>query len=145
MVRVCSGFLDSLRRNWHYFHTFLVSILTLSKKIKIPPYVIHFLNAKNIRLTWIHRQGYKVYGEHVIRHIIRWRLVRCFNDEWRKNQDGESGRQSMRKDNLVCLAEYKISKNKQFTITSVLLHFPEISHPLLPKIVPEKLKYLWSP
>jgi len=44
-------------------------------------------------------------------------------------------------ENLVCAVEEKIRENRQFTITSLSLHFPQISLSLLHEIVSDKLKF----
>jgi oligoribonuclease (3'-5' exoribonuclease) len=43
-------------------------------------------------------------------------------------------------EDLVCAVEEKIQKNRQFTISSLSLHFPQISQSLLHEIVYDKLR-----
>ena len=49
---------------------------------------------------------------------------------------------SMANEDLVHAFEEKIRKNVRFTITSLFLHFLQISLSVLAKIVSEKLKFL---
>jgi len=52
-----------------------------------------------------------------------------------------SGRLSVVNEDLVCAFEEKIRENRQFTITSLSLHFPQISLSLLHNIVSDKVKF----
>ena len=42
--------------------------------------VIHFLNAKNMKLAEIHLHLCDVYGEHAMSSSMVWRRVRLFNE-----------------------------------------------------------------
>jgi len=52
-----------------------------------------------------------------------------------------SGRLSVVNEDLVRRFEEKIRENRRFTITSLSLHFPQISLSLLHEIVSDKLKF----
>jgi len=56
------------------------------------------------------------------------------NDLW-------SGRLSVVNEDLVHAVEEKLRENRQFTITSLSLHFPQISLSLLHKILSDNLKF----
>jgi transposase len=77
-----------------------------------------------------------MYGEHAMSDSIVRRWVRHFN-EGRENvhDDLRSGQPSVVKEDLVCAVEEKIQENKQFTILSLSLHFPQMSQSLLHEIV----------
>ena len=98
--------------------------------------VIHFLNAKNMKPAGIHRELCDVYGEHATSSSMVRRWVRLFN-EGRENvhDDPRSGRSSVVSEDLVRAVEHKIGENRRFTITSLSLHFPQISRSLLQDIV----------
>jgi transposase len=111
------------------------------KKIKKPAEcemrsVISFLNAKNIRLADIRRQLCEVYGEHVMRDSMVRRWVRHINKR-RENvhDDPLSGRPSVVNEDLVRAVKKKIQENRRFTISSLSLHFPQISRSLLHEIM----------
>jgi transposase len=89
--------------------------------------------------TEIHCQLCDVYGEHAISSSTTCRWLRLFN-EGRKNvhDDPWSGRPSVVNEDLVRAVEKKISENRQFTITSLSLHFPQISWSLLHKILSDE-------
>jgi hypothetical protein len=42
---------------------------------------------------------------------------------------------------LVCAVEEEIQENRRFTISSLSLHFPQISRSLLHEIVSDKLRF----
>ena len=52
-----------------------------------------------------------------------------------------SGRLSVVNEDLLRRFEEKIRENRQFTITSLSLHFPQISMSLLHEIVSDELKF----
>jgi len=103
---------------------------------------IRFLNAKNTKPNEIHCQLCDVYGEHVMSSSAVRRWVRLFN-EGRENvhDDPWSGRPSVVTEDLVHSVEEKIRENRRFTITSLSLHFPQISRSLLHEIVCDKFKF----
>jgi transposase len=72
--------------------------------------------------------------------VRRW--VRHFN-EGRENahDDPRSSRLSMVNEDLMHAVEEKIQENRQFTISSFSLHFPQLSQSLLNKIVYDKLRF----
>ena len=57
------------------------------------------------------------------------------------HDDERSGRLSPVNDDLMHAVEEKIRENRRFTITSLSLHFPDISRSLLHEIMSEKLNY----
>ena len=57
------------------------------------------------------------------------------------HDDLRSGRLSVVNEDLVCKVEEKIKENRQFTITSLSLHFLQISRSLLHEIVSDELKF----
>jgi len=56
------------------------------------------------------------------------------------HDDSWSGRSSVVNEDLVLAVEGKIRENRRFTITSLSLHLPQISLPLLHETVSDKLK-----
>jgi hypothetical protein len=61
--------------------------------------------------------------------------------EGRENiHDPWSGRPPMVNEDLVRAVEEKIQENRRFTISSLSLHFPQISPSLLHEIVSDKLR-----
>jgi len=114
------------------------------KKIETPTAcemwsVIRFLNAKNMKPAEIHRQLCDVYGEHVMSSSMVRGWVRLFNEGCENvHDDPRSGRPSVVNEDLVRAVEEKIRENRRFTITSLSLHFPQISRSLH-KIVSNEL------
>ena len=104
--------------------------------------VIRFLNAKDMKPAEIHRQLCDVCGEHAMSSSMVRRWVRLFN-EGRENvhDDPQSGRPSVVNEDLVLAVEEKIRENRRFTITSLSLHFSQISRSLLHEIVSDELKF----
>jgi hypothetical protein len=104
--------------------------------------VIHFLNAKNVKPADIHRQICEVYGENAMNDGMVRKWVRQFN-EGRENvhDEARSGRPSVVNDDLVCAVDSKVHKDRQFTILSLSLHFPQISRTILYEIVSDRLNY----
>ena len=104
--------------------------------------VTRFLNANNMKPTEIHRELCDVYGEHAMSSSVVRRWVRLFN-EGRENvhDDTRSGRPSVVNEDLVRAVEEKFRENRRFTITSLSLHFPQISRSLLQEIVSDKPKF----
>jgi hypothetical protein len=104
--------------------------------------VIRFLNGRNLKPADIHHQLCEVYGEHAMSESIVRRWVRHFN-EGRENvhDDTRSGRPYVVNEDLVRAVEEKFQENRQFTISSISLHFPLISRSLLHEIVSDKLRF----
>ena len=101
--------------------------------------VIRFLNAKNMKPAEI-RQLCDVYGEHAMNSSVVWRWVRLFNGGRENVHDyPRSGRPSVVNEDFVRSVEGKIGENRRFTISSLSLHFPQISRSLLHKIVSDEL------
>ena len=115
------------------------------KKIENPSacemrFVVCFLNAKNMKPAEIHCQLCDVYGEHAMSSPVVQRWVRLFN-EGRENvhDDQRSGQPSVVNEDMVRAVEEKIRENRRYTITSLSLHFPQISWSLLHEIVSDEL------
>jgi hypothetical protein len=103
--------------------------------------VIRFLNARNTKPADSH-QRCEVYGEHTMSDSLVRRWVRHFNEESENvHDDPWSGQLSVVNEDLVCALEEKIQENGQFTISSLSLHFPQISWSFLHKIVSDKLRF----
>ena len=100
--------------------------------------LIRFLNAKKMTPAEISRQLCDVYGEDAMSSSMVWRWVRLFNEGCENvHDDLQSGQPSMVNKDLVCAVEEKIREKRQFTITPLPPHFPQISWSLLHKIVSE--------
>jgi hypothetical protein len=66
-------------------------------------------------------------------------MGRHFNDGRENVQDDpRSGRPSVVNEDLVGVLEEQIQENRRFTISSLSLHFPQISRSLLQEIVSDK-------
>ena len=92
-----------------------------------------------MRPAEIHRQLCDVYAEHVMSSSVVRRWVQLFN-EGRENvhDDLRSGSPSVVNEDLVRAVKEKIRENRRFTITSLSLHFPQISRSLLHEIVSDE-------
>jgi transposase len=90
----------------------------------------------------IHRQLCEVYGEYAMSDSMIRRWARHFN-EGRENvhDDPRSGRPSVVNEGLVNAVKEKIQEKRRFTISSLSLHFPQISRSLLHEIVSDKFNY----
>jgi histone-lysine N-methyltransferase SETMAR len=104
--------------------------------------VIRFLNARNVKPADIHRQICDVYGENTMSDGMVRKWVRQFN-EGRENMHDEarSGRPSVVNDDLVRAVDSKVHEDRRFTISSLSLHFPQISRTILYEIVSDRLNY----
>jgi hypothetical protein len=81
-----------------------------------------------------------VYGEHAMSDSMVRRWVRHFNEGRENgNNDPLSGRPYVVNEVLVLAVEEKIQENRRFTISSLSLHFPQISRSLLHEILSDKL------
>ena len=98
--------------------------------------VIRFLNARIVKLAHIHLQICEVYGEHVLSDGMVRKWVRKFS-EGRDNlhEEPRSGRPFVVSDDLLRAVEAKVSEDRQFTISSLSLHFQKISRIFLYEIV----------
>ena len=104
--------------------------------------VIRFLNVKNMKPAEIHCQLCDVYGEHAMSSSMVWRWVRLFNEGGENvHDDPWSVRLSVVNEDLVRAVEENIRENRRFTITSLSLHFPQISQSLLHEIVSDKFSF----
>jgi hypothetical protein len=104
--------------------------------------VIRFLNARNVKPAYIHRQICEVYGENAMSDGMVRKWVRQFN-EGRENVHDEvrSGRPSVVNDDLVRAVDSKVHEDRRFTISLLSLHFPQISRTILYAIVSDRLNY----
>jgi len=67
--------------------------------------------------------------------------VRLFNEDVKMCMMICGAADHLVNEDLVRAVEEKIRENRRFTVTSLSLHFPEISLSLLHKIVSDKLKF----
>jgi transposase len=95
---------------------------------------------KNMKPADIHRQPGEVYGERAMSNSVVRRWVRHFN-EGRENvrDDPRSGRLSVVNEDSVRAVEENIQENRRSTISSLSLHFSQISWSLLHETVSDKL------
>jgi hypothetical protein len=99
------------------------------------------LNARNVKPADIHRQICEVYGENAMSDGMVRKWVRQFN-KGRENMHDEarSGRPSV-VDDLVRAVDSKVHEDRRFTISSLSLHFPQISRTILYESVSDRLNY----
>jgi hypothetical protein len=84
----------------------------------------------------MHRQLCEVYGEHAMSDSVVSRWVRHFIEGCENmHDDPPSGRPSVVIEVLTRAVEEKIQENRRFTISSLSLHFSQISRPLFHEIV----------
>jgi hypothetical protein len=104
--------------------------------------VFRFLNARNMKPADIHCQLCEMYGGHAMNDSMARRWVRHLNEGHENvHDDPRSGRPSVVNEDLVRVVEFKIQGNRRFTISSLFLHFPQISRSLLNEILPDKLHF----
>jgi len=98
--------------------------------------VIRFLNVRNVLPSEIHHQICHVYGDNAMSDSMVRKWVRMFN-EGRENvhDEARSGRPSLVNDNLVRKVKERVRDNRNFTISDLSLHFPQISRTLFYDIV----------
>jgi len=98
--------------------------------------IICFLNARNVLPSEIHHQICQVYGNNATSDGMVRKWVRIFI-EGRENlhDEARSGRQSLVNDDLVRKVNERVRDDRLFTISVLLLHFPQISRTLLYDIV----------
>ncbi|GBM01135.1 hypothetical protein AVEN_27235-1 [Araneus ventricosus] len=90
--------------------------------------VIHFLSARNLPATDIHRQICEVYGTTAMCEgkVRKWvRDFKAGSDN--VHGDSCSGRPSVITDDMVALVEGKILENRRFTISTLSNDSPEVS------------------
>ena len=104
--------------------------------------IIRFLNARNVKPADIHRQICEVYGKTATSDRMVRKLVRKFN-EGRDNvqEEPRSGRPFVDSDDLVRAVEAKVCEDRWFTISSLSLHFQQISRTVLNEIVTNRLDF----
>jgi hypothetical protein len=100
------------------------------------------LNARNVKPADIHCQICEVYGENATSDGMVRKWVRQFN-EGRENvhDEAQSGRPSVVNDDLVRAVDSKVHEDRRFTISSLSLHFPQISRAIPYEIVSDRLNY----
>jgi transposase len=75
--------------------------------------VIHFLNARNMKLANIEWQLCEVYGEHAMSDSVVRKWVRHFNEECENvHDDPWSGKPSVVNEDLLRAVEEKIQGNR---------------------------------
>jgi len=79
----------------------------------------------------IHHQVCQVYGDNEMSDSVVRKWVRMFN-EGRENMNDEarSGRPSLVNDDLVRKVNERVRGDRNFTISDLSLHFPQISRTL---------------
>jgi hypothetical protein len=98
--------------------------------------VIRFLNARNMKPADIHRQLCEAYREHAMSDSM---VIHFIEGRENMHDDPRRGRPFVVNEYLVRAVEEKIRENRRFTISSLTLHFPQISRSLLHEIVADKL------
>jgi hypothetical protein len=94
--------------------------------------VVHFLNARNVKLADIHCQICEVYGENSMSDGMVRKWVRKFNEgPDNMSDEPQSGRPSVVSDVLVHAVKAKVHEDRQFTISLLSLHFQQISRTVL--------------
>jgi hypothetical protein len=74
--------------------------------------VIHFSNARNMKLADIHRQLCEEYREHATSYSMVWRWVRHFIEGHENaHDDPQSGQSPVVNEDLVRAVEEKIQEN----------------------------------
>ena len=101
---------------------------------------IRFLNTRNMLPSEIHHQICQVYCDNVMSDGMVRKWVRMFN-EGRENvhDEARSGRPSLVNDDLVRKVNERLRDDRQFTISDLSVHFPQISRTLLYDIVSSNL------
>jgi hypothetical protein len=113
--------------------------------------VIRFLNARNVKPANIHHQICEVYGENAMSDGMVKKWVRKFNEDHdNMYEEPYSSRPSVVSDDLVRVVKAEICEDRQFTISSLSLHFQQISRTVLYEIVTDhfdsrKLCSCWVP
>jgi histone-lysine N-methyltransferase SETMAR len=104
--------------------------------------VIHFLNAQNVRTTDVHRQLMAMYGEGVLNDLSVSKWCRMFNAGRTNVHDEEqSGHPSLITEDLKKQVDEKIRQDRCLTLDQLHEKFPQISRPLLHKILSRHLRY----
>jgi hypothetical protein len=123
-------------------------VFTMFKEIEKPAAcemrsVIRFLDARNMKPADTYHQLCEAYGEHATSDSRVRRRVRHFNEACKNvHDDPQRGRPPVVSEDLVPAVEEKIQENRRFTISSLPLHFLQISRSLLHEIVCDKLRGL---
>uniref|UniRef100_A0A670YBV0 Mos1 transposase HTH domain-containing protein n=1 Tax=Pseudonaja textilis TaxID=8673 RepID=A0A670YBV0_PSETE len=104
--------------------------------------VIRFLLAKKHKPLEIFWQLCEVYRDNIITEggVRQW-CIKFKNGQTNVHDEQRSGRPSIVIDELVAKVDDKICENCRFTVTELLLSFPQIARSLLHEIVTQKLGY----
>jgi transposase len=98
--------------------------------------VIHFLQAEGHSAAEIHRRMSAVYGPNFMSDTYVREWCRKFHDGRTDMYDeGGQGRPSVVTDDLVQHVDKLVLKQHQFTISELLLEFPQVSRTVLYEIV----------
>jgi transposase len=93
--------------------------------------VIRFLNARNVKPADIHSHICEVYGANAMSDGTVRKWVRKFNEGRDNVHEPRSGRPSVVSDDLMGAVEAKVCEDRRFTISSLSLHFQQISRTVL--------------
>jgi len=97
---------------------------------------------ENMKPVETHRQLCGMYGEHATSSSVVRRWVFLFKEGCENvHNDLWSGQLSVVNEDLVHAVKEKVRENRRFTITSLSLHFHQISLSLLHKILSDNLKF----
>uniref|UniRef100_A0A8C5SQD0 Mos1 transposase HTH domain-containing protein n=1 Tax=Laticauda laticaudata TaxID=8630 RepID=A0A8C5SQD0_LATLA len=104
--------------------------------------VIRFLLAKKHKPIEFFWQLCEVYGDNIITEggVRQW-CIKFKNGQTNVHDEQRSGYPNIVTDELVAKVDDKIRENRRFTVTELLLSFPQISRSLLHEIVTQKLGY----
>jgi oligoribonuclease (3'-5' exoribonuclease) len=95
-----------------------------------------------VKLADIHRQICEVYSENAMSDGMVRKWVRQFNEGCENVHDeARSGRPSVVNDDLVRAIDSEVHEDRRFTISSLSLHFPQISRTIFYEIVSDRLNY----
>ncbi|GBM79214.1 hypothetical protein AVEN_60862-1 [Araneus ventricosus] len=104
--------------------------------------VIRFLWAKKLSAADIHRELCAVYGPNIMSEDVVRQWVRFFKDRRTNIHDeSQSGRPSVVSADLIKEIDEKIRLLRNFTITQLSEHLPNISRTVLYETVTGKLGY----
>lgn len=104
--------------------------------------VIRFLQAERNSAAEIHRRMSQVYGDNFMSDGAVREWCRKFNDgRTDVHNEGGQGRKSVATDNRVHRVDVAIRQDRRFTISELMVKFPEVSRSSLYSIVTEQLHY----
>lgn len=95
--------------------------------------VIHFLNARHVKPADTYWQICEVYGEYTMSKSVVQGRVRSLNNGHEKRAWWSTSQSSIYDEwrYLICALGEKVHEDRQFTFSSLSLHFPQISQPVL--------------